>query len=93
MVIFEDSIRGTGGLGRRSITLIIESLWQSLMLTDCRQYLPEAFLWEVFHYQVEAASAMANGPADGRWVFEEIVHRDIKPGNGIYLNFITLVAQ
>lgn len=31
---------------------------------------------------MEAAAAMANGPVNGSWEFDEIVHRDIKPGNG-----------
>lgn len=51
-----------------------------------RQHFPEAFLWEVFHYQIEAAAAMANGPVNGHWEFEEIIHRDIKPGNVFLAN-------
>lgn len=83
MAIFEGSIRGTGSLGRQSFTLIIELLWQNMLLTDYRQHFPEAFLWEVFHYQVEAAAAMVSGPVSCRLEFDEIVHRDIKPGNSI----------
>lgn len=82
MATFDDSIRGTGGIGRPLLILMTEFLGQNSTLTDYRQYFPEAFLWDVFYYQVEAAAAMVNGPADANWEFEEIVHRDIKPGNG-----------
>lgn len=81
--IFEDFTKDTGGLGRRSCPLMIERCWHNVMLTEYRQNLPEAFLWEVFYYQAEAAAAMVNGPTNGHWEFDEIVHRDIKPGNGI----------
>lgn len=46
-----------------------------------RLYMPEPFLWDVFHHLVEAAVAMRYGPEDGGWGGHEIVHRDIKPGN------------
>lgn len=91
MAIFGDSIRGTEDLGRPSLALIIKFLRRNLTLTNHRQHFPEAFLWEVFHYQIEAAAAMANGPVNGHWDFEEIVHRDIKPGNGIFILFGFLV--
>lgn len=83
MAIFEEFTRDTGGLGRRPCTVMIEFSWHNVMLTDYRQNLPEAFLWEVFYYQAEAAAAMVNGPTNSQWEFDEIVHRDIKPGNGI----------
>lgn len=51
------------------------------ILTLSRLYMPEPFLWDVFHYLVEAAVAMRYGPTDGSWNGHEIVHRDIKPGN------------
>lgn len=47
-----------------------------------RLYMPEPFLWDVFHHLVEAAVAMQYGPTDGGWGGYEIVHRDIKPANG-----------
>ena len=43
--------------------------------------MPEPFLWDVFHRLLEAAVAMRCGPTDGSWNGQEIVHRDIKPGN------------
>ena len=46
-----------------------------------RVYMPEPFLWDVFHHLLEAAVAMRYGPTNGRWGGQEIVHRDIKPGN------------
>lgn len=46
-----------------------------------RLYMPEPFLWDVFHQLVETAVAMRYGPADGRWDDYEIVHLDIKPAN------------
>lgn len=51
------------------------------MLSISRLYMPEPFLWDVFHHLVEAAVAMRYGPTDGGWGGHEIVHRDIKPGN------------
>lgn len=45
--------------------------------------MPEPFLWDVFHYLVEAAVAMRYGSSEGGWGGREIVHRDIKPGNGL----------
>lgn len=46
--------------------------------------MPEPFVWEVFHYLVEAAAAMQNGPEGKDWNFE-FVHQDIKPENGLFL--------
>lgn len=51
------------------------------VLNLSRLYMPEPFLWDVFHNLVEAAVAMRYGPTDGGWAGHEIVHRDIKPGN------------
>lgn len=66
----------------------------SLPLTGVRRYIPEAFLWEVFYYLVDAADAMANGPGTesddnhdhGRDF--QIVHLDIKPDNSQFLQAI-----
>ena len=44
--------------------------------------MPEPFLWYVFYHLVEAAVAMQYGPTEGGWGNHEVVHRDIKPGNG-----------
>lgn len=57
-----------------------------------RLYMPEPFLWSVFHHLVEAAVAMRCGPADGGWGDHEIVHRDIKPGNSQSPNFFLTLA-
>lgn len=53
----------------------------SEVLKLSRLYMPESFLWDVFHHLVEAAVAMRYGPANGGWGGHEIVHRDLKPGN------------
>lgn len=58
-----------------------------------RLYMPEPFLWDVFHHLVEAAVAMRNGPADGGWDGHEIVHRDIKPGNSPSPEFFPLLLM
>ena len=51
------------------------------VLTLNRLYMPEPFLWDVFHQLVETAVAMRYGPVGGGWDHYEIVHRDIKPAN------------
>lgn len=60
------------------------------MLTMRRQYIPEAFLWEIFYYITDACAAMVNGPSGASWD-HEIVHRDIKPGNSKWA--LVLVVQ
>lgn len=50
-------------------------------LTLSRQYFPETFLWDQFYYLVQACEAMSIGSAVPPSNFE-IVHRDMKPGNG-----------
>lgn len=56
--------------------------WFLSRLTLGRRHLPEAFLWEVFYYLVQAAASMETGPRDAKWSTFQIVHRDIKPENG-----------
>ena len=53
------------------------------VLTMSRLYMPEPFLWHVFHHLAEAAAAMRYGASEGGWSGHEIVHRDIKPGNSL----------
>lgn len=63
------------------------------VLNLSRLYMPEPFLWDVFHNLVEAAVAMRYGPTDGGWAGHEIVHRDIKPGNSPTPDFFTTTAN
>ena len=59
-----------------------------------RQFLPEPFLWDTFFHLVEAARAMRDGLVGEEWG-DEVVHRDVKPGNGeIFSNsfFLLLIV-
>ena len=58
------------------LLLLMHSLCEMLTNDVKRRYLPEPFLWETFYHFVEAATAMRYNSDF------EIVHRDIKTGNG-----------
>ena len=77
---YKKDISGPGKKTPTSNTLHIKS--RNGLLIINRQYVPEYFIWNVFYYLIEAVAAMANGPDDGSWDFDEIVHRDIIPANG-----------
>ena len=50
-----------------------------------RQYLPEEFIWDVFHHLVNAVKAMDAGPSNPKYPeLTTFVHRDIKPDNSQY---------
>ena len=72
---YTEDIGGSGSFVRPRIVI------DSELLRLSRLYMPEPFLWDVFHHLVEAAVAMRYGPTNGSWGGHEIVHRDIKPGN------------
>ncbi len=72
---YTEDIGGSGSFVRP------RSVIDSEVLRLSRLYMPEPFLWDVFHHLVEAAVAMRYGPTNGSWGGHEIVHRDIKPGN------------
>ncbi|KAL8645090.1 MAG: hypothetical protein Q9226_007459, partial [Calogaya cf. arnoldii] len=47
-----------------------------------KQYLPEEFIWDVFHHLVNAIKAMDSGPSKRKHPYlTTYVHRDIKPEN------------
>ncbi|KAL8977578.1 MAG: hypothetical protein Q9205_006646, partial [Flavoplaca limonia] len=47
-----------------------------------KQYLPEEFIWDVFHHLVNAVKAMDAGPSNPKYPeLTTFVHRDIKPDN------------
>ena len=71
----------TKDIGSLGLSALLVTELEVLKLS--RLYMPEPFLWTVFHHLVEAVVAMRYGPTDGSWRGHEIVHRDIKPGNSL----------